>query len=128
MAGAVAVWGKDPAGQSTASQSLLATLLPDLTLQFALDTEGENPFPFLVSLDCQDADGQHAVDWQPQRLSSMTLTSGSTGLPKAAVHTCLAHLASAEGVLSLIPLAKRMTGCFLCRCFMSPGRGFCGAG
>ncbi len=34
---------------------------------------------------------------------SMTLTSGSTGLPKAAVHTYQAHLASAEGVLSLIP-------------------------
>lgn len=85
---------------------LLATLLPDLTLQFALDLEGENSFPFLISLDCQDADGQHAVDWQPQRLCSMTLTSGSTGLPKAAVHTCQAHLASAEGVLSLMPLAK----------------------
>ncbi len=28
----------------------------------------------------------------------MTLTSGSTGLPKAAVHTCDAHLASARGV------------------------------
>ncbi|NYY78378.1 hypothetical protein DMI69_14525 [Escherichia coli] len=27
----------------------------------------------------------------------MTLTSGSTGLPKAAVHTYQAHLASAEG-------------------------------
>lgn len=33
----------------------------------------------------------------------MTLTSGSTGLPKAAVHTCQAHLASAQGVLSLMP-------------------------
>ena len=33
----------------------------------------------------------------------MTLTSGSTGLPKAAVHTPVAHLASAEGVLSLMP-------------------------
>lgn len=35
----------------------------------------------------------------------MTLTSGSTGLPKAAVHTCQAHIASADGVLSLMPLA-----------------------
>jgi O-succinylbenzoic acid--CoA ligase len=33
----------------------------------------------------------------------MTLTSGSTGLPKAAVHTFAAHLASAQGVLALIP-------------------------
>ena len=36
----------------------------------------------------------------------MTLTSGSTGLPKAAVHSCRAHLASAEGVLAMIPLAS----------------------
>ena len=35
--------------------------------------------------------------------AQLTLTSGSTGLPKAAVHTYQAHLASAEGVLSLIP-------------------------
>ena len=33
----------------------------------------------------------------------MTLTSGSTGLPKAAVHSAAAHLARADGVLSLIP-------------------------
>ncbi|AUZ67233.1 o-succinylbenzoate--CoA ligase [Citrobacter amalonaticus] len=85
--------------------ALLATLLPDLTLQFALDLEGENRFPFLIPLNCLNANGQHAVDWQPQRLCSMTLTSGSTGLPKAAVHTCQAHIASAEGVLSLMPLA-----------------------
>ncbi|BCU49419.1 2-succinylbenzoate--CoA ligase [Citrobacter amalonaticus] len=85
--------------------ALLATLLPDLTLQFALDLEGENRFPFLIPLNCLNANGQHAVDWQPQRLCSMTLTSGSTGLPKAAVHTCQAHIASADGVLSLMPLA-----------------------
>ncbi|EQB4819212.1 TPA: o-succinylbenzoate--CoA ligase [Citrobacter amalonaticus] len=85
--------------------ALLATLLPDLTLQFALDLEGENAFPFLRSLAMQKGTGVHAVDWQPQRLCSMTLTSGSTGLPKAAVHTCQAHIASADGVLSLMPLA-----------------------
>ncbi|MGX7902457.1 o-succinylbenzoate--CoA ligase, partial [Klebsiella pneumoniae] len=36
---------------------------------------------------------------------SMTLTSGSTGLPKAAVHSANAHLASAAGVLALMPFA-----------------------
>lgn len=35
----------------------------------------------------------------------MTLTSGSTGLPKAAVHSANAHLASAAGVLALMPFA-----------------------
>ncbi|CAM7401141.1 MULTISPECIES: o-succinylbenzoate--CoA ligase [Citrobacter] len=87
-------------------QSLLSTLLPDLTLQFALDREGDNPFAFLTTLTMREEAGDHGVAWQPQRLSSMTLTSGSTGLPKAAVHTCQAHLASAEGVLSLIPFGK----------------------
>lgn len=87
-------------------QPLLATLLPDLTLQFALDLEGENAFTFLTSLTIRKVTRPHSVVWSPQRLCSMTLTSGSTGLPKAAVHTCQAHLASAEGVLSLMPFAQ----------------------
>ncbi len=33
-----------------------------------------------------------------------------------------AHLASAQGVLSTRRLARRMTGCYRCRCFMYPGR------
>lgn len=86
-------------------QPLLDALLPDLTLRFALLLEGENTFPALQPLQMQQESGEHAADWQTTRLSSMTLTSGSTGLPKAAVHTCQAHLASAEGVLSLMPFA-----------------------
>lgn len=82
---------------------LLATLLPDLTLQFALDMAGGDAFPLLTTLTMREQAGEHSAGWLPQRLSSMTLTSGSTGLPKAAVHTCQAHLASAEGVLSLMP-------------------------
>ena len=84
-------------------QPLLEELLPNLTLQFALVPDGENTFPALTSLHIQLVEGAHAAAWQPTRLCSMTLTSGSTGLPKAAVHTYQAHLASAEGVLSLIP-------------------------
>ena len=83
-------------------QPLLEELLPNLTLQFALVPEGENTFPALTSLHIQQVEGVHAVAWQPTRLCSMTLTSGSTGLPKAAVHTYQAHLASAE---STSPLA-----------------------
>ncbi|WP_039058751.1 o-succinylbenzoate--CoA ligase [Enterobacter sp. Bisph1] len=83
--------------------SLLAALLPQLTLRFAIDLESHAAYDGLTSLSLREADGDYAVDWQPQRLASMTLTSGSTGLPKAAVHTCAAHLASAEGVLALIP-------------------------
>lgn len=109
-------------------QPLLEELLPNLTLQFALVPEGENTFPALASLHIQLVEGAHAAAWQPTRLCSMTLTSGSTGLPKAAVHTYQAHLASAEGVLSLIPLVITMTGCSLYRCFTSPVRELCGAG
>lgn len=84
-------------------QSLLEELIPGLTLRFALVLEGDNTLLTLTPLQIEARTGEHAVAWQPQRLSSMTLTSGSTGLPKAAVHTCEAHLASAQGVLSLMP-------------------------
>ncbi|MEB8156522.1 o-succinylbenzoate--CoA ligase [Citrobacter braakii] len=84
-------------------QSLLDALVPDLTLRFALDLEAANVLAGLHPLQMQAVPGKHAAAWLPQRLSTMTLTSGSTGLPKAAVHTCQAHLASAQGVLSLMP-------------------------
>lgn len=84
-------------------QPLLDQLLPRLTLHHALDAESDRHFPGLTALILKETEGEYAVAWQPQRLASMTLTSGSTGLPKAAVHTCEAHLASAEGVLAMIP-------------------------
>ncbi|ANR80728.1 o-succinylbenzoate--CoA ligase [Kosakonia sacchari] len=80
----------------------LDALLGQLTLRFALDLESHAAYAGLTSLALSEADGDYAVDWQPQRLASMTLTSGSTGVPKAAVHTGAAHLASAQGVLALI--------------------------
>ncbi|HHU0689795.1 o-succinylbenzoate--CoA ligase [Citrobacter sp. Marseille-Q3906] len=88
-------------------RSLLETLVPDLTLYFALNLEGDDTFSALTPLRMREQSGEYAVAWLPQRLSSMTLTSGSTGLPKAAVHTCEAHLASAQGVLSLIPFGTK---------------------
>ncbi|CAM3700514.1 o-succinylbenzoate--CoA ligase [Rouxiella silvae] len=45
---------------------------------------------------------QHAAVWSPARAATLTLTSGSNGLPKAAVHTLAAHIASAEGVVELM--------------------------
>ena len=64
---------------------LLDVLLPQMTLRFALALDGE--FDGLSSLSMHESAGQYAARWQPERLASMTLTSGSTGLPKAAVHT-----------------------------------------
>ncbi|HGW3766984.1 o-succinylbenzoate--CoA ligase [Enterobacter cloacae] len=80
---------------------LLEVLLPQMTLRFALVLDGH--YDGLAALSMHAPSGEYSVAWQPERLASMTLTSGSTGLPKAAVHTCGAHLASAEGVLALMP-------------------------
>lgn len=82
---------------------LLETLLPSLTLRFALVLNGEGGYPDLLPLRMVNQHGSAGVVWQPARLATMTLTSGSTGLPKAAVHTCAAHVASADGVLTLLP-------------------------
>ncbi|HAS1027735.1 TPA: o-succinylbenzoate--CoA ligase [Enterobacter cloacae] len=79
----------------------LEVLLPQMTLRFALVLDGH--YDGLAALSVHAPSGEYRVAWQPERLASMTLTSGSTGLPKAAVHTCGAHLASAEGVLALMP-------------------------
>lgn len=85
--------------------ALLEVLLGKMTLRFALDREGPPVTEGLTALRWREEEGTHAAPWQPQRLATMTLTSGSTGLPKAAVHTYAAHLASAQGVLALIPFA-----------------------
>ncbi|QLR44020.1 o-succinylbenzoate--CoA ligase [Enterobacter sp. RHBSTW-00994] len=79
---------------------LLDVLLPQMTLRFSLVLNGA--FAGLPALVMREEPGHYSVAWQPERLASMTLTSGSTGLPKAAVHTCAAHLASAKGVLALM--------------------------
>ena len=83
--------------------ALLRALLPSLSLGHALNLGDDYACADLNPLMLRGLTTSHAVDWEPDRLASMTLTSGSTGLPKAAVHSCRAHLASAEGVLALIP-------------------------
>lgn len=84
---------------------LLQELLPALNVQHQLVLNGAALPGDLPALTLQAAEGVHAVCWHGERLVSMTLTSGSTGLPKAAVHSASAHLASAAGVLALMPFA-----------------------
>ena len=86
--------------------SLLAALLPSLDLRYALVLNGDPLALDFAPLALQRTAGDSPLPWREERLASMTLTSGSTGLPKAAVHSCRAHLASAEGVLAMIPLAS----------------------
>lgn len=85
--------------------SLVSELLPGLTLSHMLNLDGQAHYG-LPALRLQQAESYHEVAWRADRLASMTLTSGSTGLPKAAVHRCAAHLASAEGVLWLMPFGE----------------------
>ena len=47
------------------------------------------------------------IPWQINRLATLTLTSGSSGPPKAAAHTFAAHLASAAGVVGLVNFQHR---------------------
>ncbi|WJD49163.1 o-succinylbenzoate--CoA ligase [Enterobacter sp. PGRG2] len=86
---------------------LLRELLPSMTLRHALDLADYGDYAGLSRLEAGVISGHHAVPWEGQRLATMTLTSGSTGLPKAAVHTPDAHLASAAGVLSLMPFSEQ---------------------
>ena len=44
--------------------------------------------------------------WDAQRLATLTLTSGSSGMPKAAAHSYANHLASAAGVLELMAFQR----------------------
>jgi len=87
--------------------ALLAALLPPLSLQHTLSFDDGWRGIALPVLTMREAEGDGDALWQPQRLVSMTLTSGSTGMPKAAVHTAAAHLASARGVLSLLPYGQK---------------------
>ena len=50
---------------------------------------------------------EHNADFT--KAATMTLTSGSTGLPKAVVHNVSAHLANAEGVCALMNFGKNQS-------------------
>lgn len=81
---------------------LLAKMLPDLNIDFAFDDYDTAVLPSLRRLQFSPLPASRGAGWQPQRIATMTLTSGSSGLPKAAVHTSTAHLASAAGVLAVM--------------------------
>ncbi|MBG2801043.1 o-succinylbenzoate--CoA ligase [Proteus sp. WDL240414] len=97
-------------------KSLLDDLLPHLHIDFYADLS-ESTLDLdaalldLNGVEFNNAPRQHKneikdVQWEPSRMATLILTSGSSGLPKAAVHTFDAHLCSAEGVLSLMPFEK----------------------
>ncbi|MGB8664243.1 MAG: o-succinylbenzoate--CoA ligase [Serratia inhibens] len=85
--------------------SLLDRLLPDLDMSFVFSPD---PLPALsgalIPLTPPSTEPRWLAlpAWDPQRLATLTLTSGSSGMPKAAGHNGAGHLASAEGVLRLM--------------------------
>ncbi|WJM85956.1 o-succinylbenzoate--CoA ligase [Dickeya chrysanthemi] len=88
--------------------TLLDTLLPSLNIDYGLCLGGHDWPPGVLPLNLpalspsSGSDTPPPLPWAIKRLATMTLTSGSSGMPKAAVHTCEAHLISAEGVLALM--------------------------
>ncbi len=90
--------------------SLLSTLLPQLGVLHFLSvapTEDEpstafNQLHHPDSVDAEALVGRQLPEWQASRLATLTLTSGSSGLPKAAAHAFSAHIASARGVIELM--------------------------
>ncbi|WP_413737839.1 o-succinylbenzoate--CoA ligase [Sodalis sp. RH21] len=88
---------------------LLAQRLPTLNIDFGW-CAGALPWPGAIiplRTDVLPMAGPAAPSWQVNRLATLTLTSGSSGLPKAAAHTFAAHLASAEGVIELMNFQHR---------------------
>lgn len=83
----------------------LDALLPGLSADFMLNLAETVAVP-LPALALTRGRGESSLPWQPERIATLTLTSGSTGLPKAAAHTFAAHLYSAAAVAKLMD-AKR---------------------
>ncbi len=83
--------------------ALCEPLLPQLDIDFILDLSDEPLVTEIPALSLFHGHGGVTPNYPPQRIATLTLTSGSSGLPKAAAHSVAAHLASARGVLGLIP-------------------------
>lgn len=84
----------------------LNQLLPGLGLAFALSI-GAPPVPQVTPLNLTTATGRVNHPWWRDALATLTLTSGTTGLAKAAAHTFDAHLHSAAAVIALMDFTPR---------------------
>jgi len=99
MACGARVLGLNPQLPDAQLRQLWPGLRPDFMLNLAGTTSMERP-----TLALRPVTGDGSQPWQPDRIATLTLTSGSTGLPKAAAHTFSAHLHSAAAVIELMAL------------------------
>ncbi|WP_127958496.1 o-succinylbenzoate--CoA ligase [Serratia microhaemolytica] len=82
--------------------SILNALWQDLPITAVVAIETPSTLPATVTRLSMEPAGCSTIaqlEWQPTRLATLTLTSGSVGLPKAAAHSYHAHLRSADAVL-----------------------------
>ncbi|MCC8380153.1 o-succinylbenzoate--CoA ligase [Xenorhabdus sp. PB30.3] len=96
-------------------ESLLVELLPRLKMAFVADfTDSPSSVIQATELNWQTkftvTSGKYVawdlISWDKHRPVSMILTSGSSGLPKAVVHSMEGHFSSAKGVLSRIDFSS----------------------
>nr|ELR5224944.1 o-succinylbenzoate--CoA ligase [Providencia rettgeri]ELR5253948.1 o-succinylbenzoate--CoA ligase [Providencia rettgeri] len=101
-------------------ERLLGELLPHLDVSAAIDFTGESSvLAEYRNLDYQqyyhfiDDNAFQTVDFLTalEQPATLILTSGSTGLPKAVVHSVFAHLCSAKGVVSV--MSYQQADCWL---------------
>lgn len=79
---------------------LIAQLLPKLNIGFVHAEDNTWPHPLTTLRFVDDTSINDLPRWDGSRPATLTLTSASTGLPKAAVHNLNAHLENAEGTLA----------------------------
>lgn len=109
-------------------RSVLKIMLPPLTLRFALVLNGDGGYSGLSALSLEPLQGSAGAEWQPYRLATMTLTSARRGCRKRPCTPVPPTLQAPKACWPFCPMPEKTTGCSRCRCFMSPGKGSCGAG
>lgn len=87
----------NPQLPSATLSPLLTALQPDFMLNLADPLAASPP-----ALTLRAAASAPSSVWQPDNIATLTLTSGSGGLPKAAAHSLRAQMASAAGVNQLM--------------------------
>ncbi|MDR1529837.1 MAG: o-succinylbenzoate--CoA ligase [Burkholderiales bacterium] len=92
--------------------TLLADLLPKINITFFWSEDRSSSFDCVALKHIGASKTDHAMPvWDGARPATLTLTSASTGLPKAVAHHLNAHLENAKGVLAVMHYAK--TDCWL---------------